>query len=268
MKKLLLLILILLSYFTATSSGSDKALSFVIFSDCHLKNEKVIGEQLLQNIVQKINSDEQDAEFVVCLGDIVGLPEDAKAQQYSAVVEKYLAITSSLRIPLYTVPGNHDLKHGNEASKIFEEKIGPLFFSVEKNGYQLLFLNSEALSLNNEGTHLEWLKTQLKKPFQSKIVFMHRPLFPVFTEHAFDTKTMIFLKQMFENHNVIAIFSGHEHLFYQKKYGNILQVISGGAGGTLVPAPKDGKSIFHYCRVKVSKEGITVKPVRVDVKLF
>ncbi|HOJ31543.1 MAG TPA: metallophosphoesterase [bacterium] len=263
MKRFLLLVLISLSYFIACS-GSERVLTFVIFSDCHLKDEKTISEQLLQNIVQKINSDEQDAEFAVCLGDIVGLPGDAKFQRYLTAVEKYLAITSGLRVPIYTVPGNHDLEQGNEARKTFEKKIGPLFFSVEKNGYQLLFLNSETL---NE-TQLEWLNTQFKKPYQSRIIFMHRPLFAVFTGHAFDTKTTVFLKQLFESHNVIAIFSGHEHLFYQKKYGNILQVISGGAGGTLVPAPEDGKSIFHYCRVKVSKSDIIVEPVQVDIKIF
>ncbi|HXK45024.1 MAG TPA: metallophosphoesterase, partial [bacterium] len=235
MRKFFLFVLIVLSYLSVTCSANDKQLNFVIFSDCHLRDEKTIGEQLLQNIVQKINNDEKDAEFAVCLGDIAGLPGNAKSQQYLAVIKKYLAITSSLKIPIYTVPGNHDLESGNESTRIFENNIGPLFFSVEKKGYQLFFLNSESLS---DPSQLKWLTAQLKKSCQDKIIFMHKPLFPVLAGHAFDIKTTVFFKQMFENNNVIAIFSGHEHLFYKKKYGNILQVIAGSAGGVLTPAPE------------------------------
>ena len=241
----------------------NKELNFVIFSDCHLKDTTTIGETILKNIIDRVNLDESKPEFAVCLGDIVELPKNASIQRYNRTIDKYLSITGRLNIPLYTIAGNHDLEHGEIASKIFQEKIGPLFFTLQKSEYLLIFLNSESVEKNSE--QMQWLEKIFQKSKEKKIVFMHKPLFAVNLFKSFDIFTTQYLKDFFEKNNVFVIFSGHEHFFYKKIHDRILQIIIGSSGGNVRPAPEGGNSSFQYCRVKISGNKVKVEVVPVEI---
>ncbi|MCX7705250.1 MAG: metallophosphoesterase [bacterium] len=243
-------------------SGYCENLTFAIFSDCHLQNTMAPGEKILSRIIANINQ-HPEIEFAACLGDVVGYPSSIHPDKYYDALQKYLRITEVLKIPLYTVPGNHDLEGGKINKNIFQQNIGKTYFSVEKDGFLLIFLDSEDLS----DPQIDWLKNELNKQGLRKIVFMHKPLLPAHNipNHIIDLKTAMLLKTLFEQKKVIAIISGHDHLFYIKKTGKITQIISGGAGGKLVPAPENGKSAHHYCIITVTEtDNVSVITVPID----
>jgi len=244
-------------------SGSDKPLKFVIFGDCHFNDIDNPDSTILRKITEEINRKDSDAEFAVNLGDIVVVEKNPVV--YDKAIGNYLRVIKNLKIPVYHVPGNHDMTDDKQIRKIYEDKIGPLYYSVKKNNILLIFLNGECL----DEPQIKWLKNQLEKPAEMKIVFIHKPVFPVSPvvpvySNASDIKIPTQLRKILEKKNVDAVFSGHEHLFYIEKHGKILQVISGGAGAWLLPAPEGGKSIFHYCTVQVENKKISVEANPID----
>ncbi|MCM8759447.1 MAG: metallophosphoesterase [Candidatus Omnitrophica bacterium] len=255
MKKFLFLLFIIIIF-----SGYCQAITFAVFGDCHLQDTITTGEKILTKIIESVNQ-HPEIEFVVCLGDIVGYPSSVNLDKYHIAIEKYLKISEKLNVPLFTIAGNHDLEGGIKFKEVFQKIFGDLFFSVEKNGFVLIFLNSEELSEQQ----IEWLKTELKKQ-GIKLIFMHKPIIPVFFiyNHAVDIRTMMQLKFLLENNNVIAVFSGHDHIFHVNKNNKFIQVISGGSGGKLAPAPKNGKSAYHYCIISIKDGRIMAKPVIVN----
>ncbi len=261
MKKLSILILmgvLLTGIFFCTLSGNEKSLTFVVFGDCHINDTTSSDSTILRKIIQKINKKNLEAQFAVNLGDIVDVGKNIRS--YEKAIENYLRLIKNLKIPVYHVPGNHDLMNDKKIQEIYERKIGKLYYCVEKNGVLLVFLNSECL----DETQIQWLKKTIAQPFRTKIVFVHRPVFPVYSGFS-DIKILPVLKRIFKKEGVSGIFSGHEHMFYIERHNGILQVISGGAGGKLLPAPEGGKSIFHYCVVSVKNGQISVDVESVDV---
>ncbi|MCM8821344.1 MAG: metallophosphoesterase, partial [Candidatus Omnitrophica bacterium] len=175
-------------------------------------------------------------------------------------LDRYIAATKMIKIPVYTIAGNHDLEGGEKFKEIFQKKIGNQSFSIEKKDFLLLFINSEELS----ATNLDWLKEKIEKTPRKKIVFMHKPVFPVYSGKGYglDLHTSIYLENIFKKNNVRAVVSGHEHFFYTKQSGKLTQVISGGAGGKLAPAPGGGISNYHYCIITIKDNGsVFTKPV-------
>ncbi|MCM8815096.1 MAG: metallophosphoesterase [Candidatus Omnitrophica bacterium] len=243
-----------------TNFCKSKNLTFAVFGDCHLSDETSLSEKILAKIVEAINTSESNPEFVVCLGDIVAYPVSVDKIRYEKALDKYIAYTRMLKVPVYTIPGNHDLEGGREFEEIFQKKMGNFFFNIERKNFLLFFLDSENMS----ETQISWLREKIKKTHQKKIVFMHKPVLPTFTGKGYglDIKVLVHLKAIFENNNVTTVISGHEHFFYTKKTGKLTQVISGGAGGKLAPAPEGGISNYHYCIITIKDNGsVRVKPV-------
>ncbi|HOQ82596.1 MAG TPA: metallophosphoesterase [bacterium] len=146
-------------------SGSDKPLEFVVFGDCHFNDIDNPDSTILKKIVEEINRKNPDAEFAVNLGDIVVVEKNPVA--YDKAIENYLKVIKNLKIPVYHVPGNHDMTNNEQIRKIYENKITPLYYSVKKNNTLLIFLNSECL----DESQIKWLRNQLEKPAKTKIVF-------------------------------------------------------------------------------------------------
>lgn len=259
MKKLFLFFL----FYVFTIFGNCENLTFAIFSDCHIQNTITTGEKILSRIIESINQD-PEIEFAVCLGDIVGYPSSVNHDKYYQALEKYIKITETLKVPLFSIPGNHDLEGGFQNGIIFQNLVGKLYFSYERKNFLMIFLNSEELY----GQQIEWLKLELQKSRLNKLIFIHKPLLPAcnIPNHTIDIKTKLYLKHLFEQNNVIGIFSGHDHLFYIRQSDKFTQVISGGAGGKLVPSPAGGKNAYHYCIITITENNkILVHPVTIDI---
>jgi len=122
--------------------------------------------------------------FVIVTGDLVNKPQDP------AQANEYLRISSLVErsIPIYHVPGNHDV--GNEptpeAIAAWRERFGPDFYSFRAGNLYGIVLNSPLLYAPGKAPleferQQAWLKDELTRASASgarhTVVFQHHPYF-------------------------------------------------------------------------------------------
>ena len=97
--------LLVLSLFALAAGAWAQGFSFVHISDTHISGVGLHQENLLA-MVAEINALTPSPAFIVCTGDLTetGRPPD---------MEKYIEITSALKMPVYNVLGNHETKWTN-----------------------------------------------------------------------------------------------------------------------------------------------------------
>jgi 3',5'-cyclic AMP phosphodiesterase CpdA len=122
--------------------------------------------------------------FVVVTGDLVNKPADA--QQLAEY--KRIAAKLDRAIPLYSVPGNHDVENTPSAAslKAYRQNIGPDYYTFHSGGLEGIVLNSSLIQ-HPEGVPEEterqqrWLELELVKARDAAVrwvvVFQHIPFF-------------------------------------------------------------------------------------------
>ncbi|HTL18682.1 MAG TPA: metallophosphoesterase, partial [Patescibacteria group bacterium] len=91
----------------------------------------------------------------------------------------YRKAIAKIHIPIFHVPGNHDL--WNEPSADFYRTLwGPTYYAFSFGNSRFIGLDTETITGQIEGEQFQWLQKQLIECSDTNIfLFMHRPLFPV-----------------------------------------------------------------------------------------
>ena len=100
------------------------------------------------------------------------------------------------------------------------------------------------------GRQLEWLRTELARPFRFKFVFLHEPLFPALPLHGLNVfrKARNNLHRLFVENRVNLVVAGHNHIYRRSERDGVTYVVTGNTGGKLFPfglVSKNGSS-FRY----------------------
>lgn len=183
--------------------------------------------------------------FVIVTGDLVNKPTE-KGQ-----ADEYLRIAAKLdrSIPLYQLPGNHDV--GNdpapESIAAYTARFGRDYYSFRSGSVIGLVLNS-SLMRSSKGAAKQaaeqeaWLKAELEKAKQEKIrhvvVFQHHPWFvenidePDGYHNMLRQQRRCFL-DLFQQYGVTHVFAGHHHANATAKYGSLEMVTTGAIGKPL-----------------------------------
>lgn len=183
--------------------------------------------------------------FVVVTGDLVNKPGDA------AQGDEYLRIAAKLdrSIPLYNVPGNHDV--GNEPTSAsiaaYTARFGPDHYSFRVGGLFALVLNSNLIHspqhVSKEAESQQaWLKVELEKARQQQVrhvvVFQHHSWFldkPDEPDQYFNLPRQQrgpYLDQL-RQYGVRHVFAGHYHGNLVARAGGLEMVTSGPLGKPL-----------------------------------
>lgn len=219
-------------------------------------NKGFAGEAaLMYKAVEIINTLRPD--FVVFTGDHVHDPYSA------AQIEEFKKILAQVNneIPVYLVPGNHDIPDANNQTQV-EQYIATYgsdrFFFTHKQ-VQFLGINSCYLkddALQYEDSQFRWMQDALKAQNGNQLrtfVFMHHPLFLETPDEA-DSHANILLDKrkryirFFKENNVKAVFSGHLHYPLHAKDGSLDFFTAGAVGRVL------GNGYHGMNLVKVSPE--------------
>lgn len=197
--------------------------------------------------------------FVVICGDIVNnIDQDDQAHAFNTSIGRL-----DPSIPLYCVPGNHDLstdfqKPTSDGLSAYRAFFGPDYYSFEVCETLFLALNSETLHLEEPvggetdrqlAFVADTLASARTKTVRRIVVLMHRPLFvrePTQEQRQASPKTgRLAVLEMLEAQPLgVTVFSGHLHQNRYVSTSQVEQVISGPIG-----FPLRGKSGYRTVSV-------------------
>ena len=227
---------------------TDDTLNFYIFGDSQ-------GYQgSLEQIVAIAN--EYRPDFVFHCGDLTPFGQE---NQYTDV----LAVLNNFNVPLYTTPGNHDIRLGGAARYI--EHFGEPNYSFDLGQVHVTAFNSSASDISEED--LEWLENDLTESNADwKFVFTHIPPFdprPEENHTLLNATTSTRLISLFNHTGVSTVFTGHIHMYNQTMRNGVRYVISGGAGANLV-AERDQGGLYHFINVTLNKSDLTIECIELE----
>lgn len=225
-------------------------LSFAAVGDSQGRNE------VWDKVIDALNT--ARPQFLLHCGDMVA---SGTSQQY----DDFVGRARKLRMPLYTVLGNHDVKGDGEAmyTRLIRKDS---YYSFVQKGYRFIGLDSSSGSL--DAAQVNWLRRELATS-EPKFVFMHIPLFDPRAggDHCFsDTKQAAELHKMFSTSRVLAVFSGHVHVFAQEVKDGVTYVTTGG-GGALLYARAEQGGFHHFAMVRVDGDRVQVEAVPVKAEI-
>jgi 3',5'-cyclic AMP phosphodiesterase CpdA len=193
--------------------------------------------------------------FVIVTGDLINKPGDASEGT------EYLRIAAKLdsSIPLYNVPGNHDVGNVPTPGSVakYTARFGPDHYLFESNGLVGIVLDSVLIHSPQGATNLyaaqeEWLKEELetlkKRGARQIVVFQHHPWFleSIDEADAYENipreRRLRYLK-LLSDYGVSHVFSGHYHRNTIARYGQLELVTTGPIGKPLGEGAKSGMRI-------------------------
>jgi predicted phosphodiesterase len=196
---------------------------FVLLGDRTGEVRKGVYEQVWREAAA------EDPAFVVTLGDTIQGHDDAKAEQqwhrWEQIVQPFR------RIPLYLVPGNHDIwstaserlyrRHSRRAPH-YSFDYGPAHLTILDNSRTNELPADELAFLESD------LKAHVTQPL--KFVLMHRPSWLI--RVALRSPDFL-LHQLAKKYGVQYVISGHVHQMLRFELDGINYVSMPSAGGHL-----------------------------------
>jgi hypothetical protein len=210
--------------------------------------------------------------FTLYTGDAIFGYKQTRQQMLNEL-DRFRALADSSRVPLFNVPGNHEIQSQPAAVEVLAEWGHDLYGSFDFHGWHFVGLNTDEPNCEGRvtGRQLEWLEQDLRGAAQAKgtFVFMHRPLFSWF-QGDFNPDDAQLLVKLFAANGVRAVFAAHDHFYYEEEHEGVRYVTVGGAGGPLYTQPPAG-GFSHYVLVSCSPEGVdynVVEPNRLEAKVL
>lgn len=261
------------------SSCSPKAqtFTFVQLSDPQLRFtrdtgiEGVSAFQLdsihLEKAIERVNGLKPD--FVVITGDLVNDPGNGSDQKaYLDLLAKF-----SPDIPVYNVPGNHDIRDGadNDQIESYIARYGYDRFSFDHKGSKFIGIDYNVIRSFNEireQEQFQWLSDELaaaKKKKMPVYVFTHCPVFlntidEAPSYNAFPPETRAKYWELFKDGGVKAVIAGHLHYNSTTEFEGIQTVITGPTGYSFEDGgDKEGFRIWTVNPDSFSSEFIYLK---------
>jgi 3',5'-cyclic-AMP phosphodiesterase len=202
-------------------------LRFVQISDSHIGFDKPANTDVtatLRAAIAKIKADPEPPAFVLHTGDLTHL---SKAAEFDTLQQ----VLSELSVPVYFVPGEHDVLE--DEGKGYLERFGKGtrgagWHSFDRGGVHFIGLvNVLDLKAGGLGTlgneQLEWLEKDVKPLKNSTpiVVFAHIPLWSVYPEWGWGTddseRALSYLKRF----GSVSVLNGHIHQVMQKVEGHV-----------------------------------------------
>jgi len=243
-------LLVFLFYFLLVLPAAAETWYFTVVGDTQGPSLAEPVSPVWDKIIEKVNIIKPD--FMVHLGDKVCGSSDPEVLREQ--FQTYRKKTAALTLPLYEVPGNHDLP-AKDCYPVYQEVISPQrYYSFDHKDCHFVVLSSEEKPGMNGGLgkeQLTWLEKDLKEHAGVfAFVFMHRPLYRgIITPYVLADAGE--LERVLQRHKVKYLFVGHEHRFGISHQGGIIEYISGGGGAPLLNFSEESGGFYHFLLVKI-----------------
>jgi predicted phosphodiesterase len=207
-------------------SGSGD-LRFVQISDSHIGFDKPANTDVtatLRAAIAKIKAAPEQPSFILHTGDLTHLSKPAEFDTLQQVL-------SELSLPVFCVPGEHDVLEDDGKSylqRFGKGTQGAGWQSFDKSGVHFIGLvnvvNLKAGGLGSLGKEqLEWLEKDVKRLKSSTpiVVFAHIPLWSVYPEWGWGTDDSAQALSYLKRFGSVSVLNGHIHQVMQKVEGHI-----------------------------------------------
>ena len=226
-----------------SQKSENKNFSFALIGDSR------DNPQVFKKILNEIENSK--SRFIIHQGDMVS---QGTQNEYA----DFIKTIGSSKVPIYTVPGNHDII--GKGRLYYSQEFGMYYYSFNVDTTHFIILDNANGYLDEE--QLIWLKDDLEKNKGSMIlVFMHMPPFdPRLGEHhaMSDSLQAETLVSLFEDFNVDTVFASHIHSYHEYSLEGVHYIISGGGGAPLVD---NGE--YHYIIANILNGKITAEMILV-----
>jgi Icc protein len=211
--------------------------TFAFMTDIHLEpgRNAVSGfKQAIEN-VNKLNPD-----FVLTGGDLVA---DALGQSYGRADSLYKLFQETCRdfkMPVYNTMGNHEIygiyaesgadrNHPEYGERMFENRMGPSWYSFDHKGWKFMVLNSIEDTRKGgyvgmiDSLQMDWIRKELQNTDAATPIILstHIPLMMAFTQKYYgstvpnDSGLVVVngkeVIDLFDGYNLKLVLQGHLH---------------------------------------------------------
>ncbi len=258
---------------TSPPDGKDVPYSFIVVGDSrgNINSHRRVVQRMSQEV----------PDFVLGTGDMVD--EGYRQDQWQ---EFFDVENEMLRDNVYfPALGNHDRQGRGRTADSYRA-----YFSLPDNGdgeryYAFTYASARFLILDSNAysfaltDQTAWLERELIAARQDPqlrhiFVVMHHPPFSI-SLHGGAADLRERWTPLFEQYDVTAVFSGHDHVYSRAEHHNIHYFITGGGGAPLYPrrprsnpidvrAVKKFERVLHYLRVTVTGNRLEVTAIRAD----
>ena len=215
--------------------------------------------------------------FVVVSGDMVHDKDDPSQ------LAELRRITGQLNahIPVYWAAGNRDVANTPTPESLaqYRQRFGEDNYSFQHGGASFIVLNS-AVGFDDSQIPHEWdrqvafLRSSLKTAYNNSgsqiVVFLHHPLYAQQPDEE-DSWAVIardkrkVLLELFEEHGVSAVFSGHWHRCHSVDHNGIQMVTTGPVGYPLGDDPSGFRIVKVFAdRIEHQYYGLDAIPQSVE----
>jgi 3',5'-cyclic-AMP phosphodiesterase len=205
----------------------NDSLRFVQISDSHIGFDKPANTDVtatLREAVAKIKAEAEPPTFVLHTGDLTHLSKPAEFDTLQQIM-------SELSLPVFYVPGEHDVLEDDGATylaRFGKGTQGAGWHSFDQNGVHFIGLvnvvNLKAGGLGTLGrAQLEWLEKDVKHLKNSTpiVVFAHIPLWSVYPEWGWGTDDSARALSSLKRFGTVSVLNGHIHQVMQKVEGHV-----------------------------------------------
>ena len=258
---------------TAPPVGKDVPFSFTVVGDT--RNGIASHRRVVERMAQEV------PDFILGTGDMVD--DGSRQDQWQ---EFFDVENPLLRNNVYfPAVGNHDRQGRGRTADTYRA-----YFSVPENGneteryYAFTYATSRFLILDSNiysfalTDQTAWIERELIAARQDPdirhvFVVMHHPPYSI-SLHGGARDLRDRWTPLFEQYQVSAVFSGHDHVYTRAERHGVRYFVTGGGGAPLYPkrprdpidiaAVKKFERVFHYLRVNVTGPRIEIAAIRAD----
>jgi len=211
----------------AMMSHADSTLRFVQISDSHIGFDKPANTDVVATLraaIATIKAAPDPPAFVLHTGDLTHL---SKAAEFDTLQQ----VLSELSVPVFYVPGEHDVLEDDGRSyleRFGKGTRGAGWHSFDQGGVHFIGLvnvvNLKAGGLGTLGAEqLEWLQKDVRhlKSSVPIVVFAHIPLWSVYPEWGWGTDDSERALSYLRRFGSVSVLNGHIHQVMRKVEGHV-----------------------------------------------
>ncbi len=229
--------------------------TFAVFTDPHFSQNLGPRERKQQELVKQINA--LGVDFAFNLGDTI--TSSPWSPNFKAAGELAKGVLGELKMPLYYVPGNHDV--GNKVSFImnkdkgfgnrgvteetirgYEELFGaPAYHSFDYEGCHFAYIDTMGFGsdTSDDEEQMEWLEKDLAGAQESRFRFLFGHVHPMYKDmdepgeinyDAIDQPDRRKLLELCDRYGVDIFMFGHTHQLFFNRYGRTRLLTLGSSG--------------------------------------